>query len=250
MRITATEKKTHETTRMWFKVCIFYLHFECISFESGRGTSSPRWRSFLPCDYVPNCNLLTVCGDLNITSSCFTCNSQSEWLTSGKGRAITQAVSRRLPTAVRRWGFCGGQSGTRSDFLLVLLFPIPILILPTAPHSFFIRGWYSRPNSGRRTKWTGEIETSFSIPQQNVCHAQENNEDFPLCSSVFSVQRCVVSAEITEQLFNEVRGVGVSCLRFSRLQKSRLCSAVLECSKLCHLKNKHAIVVREKGGTR
>jgi hypothetical protein len=59
-----------------------------------------------------------------------------------EGRAITQAVSTRLPTAAARvrcrvWscGICGGQSGTEAGFLWVLRFPLPIFIPPTAPHS-------------------------------------------------------------------------------------------------------------------
>jgi hypothetical protein len=79
-----------------------------------------------------------------------------------EGRDIGQAVSRRLPTAaarvraqVRSRGICGGQSGTGEDFLRVLRFSLLILIPPTAPHSSSIsRGWYNRPVSGRRTKWT------------------------------------------------------------------------------------------------
>jgi hypothetical protein len=58
------------------------------------------------------------------------------------GRALAQAVSRRLPTAaararaqVRSCGICGGQSGSAAAFLLVLRFPVPILIPPDAPHS-------------------------------------------------------------------------------------------------------------------
>jgi hypothetical protein len=78
------------------------------------------------------------------------------------GRAIAQAVSHLLPTAAARvqtrvWssGICGGQSGTKAGLLRVLLFPQPILIPPTAPQSSsIIRGWYSRPFSGRRAKWT------------------------------------------------------------------------------------------------
>jgi hypothetical protein len=79
------------------------------------------------------------------------------------GRATAQAFSRRLLTAaarvraqVRSCGICGGHSGAQAVFLRVLQFPLPILIPPTAPHSSssIIRGWYNRPNSGRRTKWT------------------------------------------------------------------------------------------------
>jgi hypothetical protein len=40
-------------------------------------------------------------------------------------------------------------------FLRELCFPLPILILPTAPHSSSIaRGWYNGLNTGRRNKWT------------------------------------------------------------------------------------------------
>jgi hypothetical protein len=80
------------------------------------------------------------------------------------GRAIAQAVSRRLPTTAARvraqvtsCGIYGGQSGTGAGFLPVLRFSLPILIPPTAPHSLsssIIRGLYNRPISGRRTKWT------------------------------------------------------------------------------------------------
>jgi tRNA U54 and U55 pseudouridine synthase Pus10 len=79
-----------------------------------------------------------------------------------KGRAIAQAVSHRLPTAaarvraqVRSCGICGGQSDTGAGFLQVLRCSLTILIPRTAPQlSSIIRGWYHRPISGRRTKWT------------------------------------------------------------------------------------------------
>jgi hypothetical protein len=68
----------------------------------------------------------------------------------------------RLPTAAawvrakfRSCGICGGQSGIGIGFLRVLRFPLPIFIPPTVPDtSSTIRGWYNRPVSGRRTKWT------------------------------------------------------------------------------------------------
>jgi hypothetical protein len=70
--------------------------------------------------------------------------------------------SDRFPTAVARVrahvGSCGifdGQSGTGTGLLRLLRFRLPTLIPPTAPHSSsIIRGWYNRPVSGRRTKWT------------------------------------------------------------------------------------------------
>jgi hypothetical protein len=71
-------------------------------------------------------------------------------------------VSRRLPTAaarvraqVRSCVIRGGQSGTGTEFLRVLRFPLSIPIPPTAQHSSsIIRGWHNRPVGGRRTKWT------------------------------------------------------------------------------------------------
>jgi hypothetical protein len=58
------------------------------------------------------------------------------------GHAVAEAVSRRLPigvaqvqTQVMSCGTCGGRNGIRVRFLRVFLFPLPIVIPPTAPHS-------------------------------------------------------------------------------------------------------------------
>jgi hypothetical protein len=55
-------------------------------------------------------------------------------LSTRKGRAIAQTVSRWLPTAAARVraricssGICGGQSGAVAGFLRVLRFPLPII---------------------------------------------------------------------------------------------------------------------------
>jgi hypothetical protein len=75
------------------------------------------------------------------------------------GHAIAEAVIRWLPIAAARvrarvWscGICGGQSGAGEGFLRVLPFLLTILVPPNAPYSSIVRGWYSGPISGRRTK--------------------------------------------------------------------------------------------------
>jgi hypothetical protein len=87
----------------------------------------------------------------------------SQRLTAELRHGQAHEVSSRLLTAaarvrvqVKSCGICGGQSGTWKGFLLVLRFPLPIIPPPTAPHSSssIIWGWYNRPISGQRTKWT------------------------------------------------------------------------------------------------
>jgi hypothetical protein len=81
---------------------------------------------------------------------------------SGNRRLSTAAA--RVLSQVRSWGICGGQSGTGAGFLQVLGFPLPILIPPTASHSSsIIRGWYNKPNIGRRTKWTQSHPTPRNL---------------------------------------------------------------------------------------
>jgi hypothetical protein len=70
-------------------------------------------------------------------------------------RRLVAGFPPRRSIQIRSCGICDGQRGTGAGFLRVLRFPLPIVIPPTAPHSSsIIRGWYNRPVSGRRTKWT------------------------------------------------------------------------------------------------
>jgi hypothetical protein len=111
------------------------------------------------------------------------------------GRAIAQTVSRWFPTAaarvrsqVKSCGICGGQSGAGAVFLRVLLFPLPVLIPPTAPHSTsIIRGWYNRPISDRRTKWTQSHPTSKNLKKN--CTLNHLECSFPLCDFLPVVMR-------------------------------------------------------------
>jgi hypothetical protein len=92
------------------------------------------------------------------------------------GRAIAQAVSRRLPTVAARiraqFRSCeisGGQSGVEAGFLRVLRFPLPIFIPPTAPQSPspIIWGWYNRPIVTAVLSGLGL--TSIRIIIKNLC---------------------------------------------------------------------------------
>jgi hypothetical protein len=94
-------------------------------------------------------------------------SGESIQVTAIAGRAIAQAVSRRLPTAtalvrsqVKSCGICGGQSDTGEGLFRVLRFPLPILIRPNSPYLSIIRGWYNRPISGRCIEWTQSYPAS------------------------------------------------------------------------------------------
>jgi hypothetical protein len=100
-----------------------------------------------------------------------------------QGRAIAQEASRRLYTAaarvraqIRSCGICGGQSGIGVGFLRVHRFSMPILIPPAAPHSSsIIRGWYNRPESGRRTKWTQSHSSQPQEAKKKLNSVQQNS---------------------------------------------------------------------------
>jgi hypothetical protein len=63
------------------------------------------------------------------------------------------ATAARVWAKVRLCGICGGQNGTETVFLLVLRFPLPIPIPPTAAHaSSMVRSCYNRPISVRHSK--------------------------------------------------------------------------------------------------
>jgi hypothetical protein len=65
------------------------------------------------------------------------------------GSAITQAVSRRIPTVAARaraqitsCSACGGESCTAVGLLRVLRFPLPIIFPQSVAYSSIIRGWH------------------------------------------------------------------------------------------------------------
>jgi hypothetical protein len=73
------------------------------------------------------------------------------------GKSMRDLGNTETRVRARVWscGGCFGQSGTGAGFLLVLRFPQPILIPPTAPHSSSIaRGSCNRPCSRRSTERT------------------------------------------------------------------------------------------------
>jgi hypothetical protein len=72
----------------------------------------------------------------------------------------------RVRVQIRSCGICDGQSVTGAGLLGLLLFPLPILIPPHAPHSSSIRGWYSRPKSARRTTWNRSHPCELKICEE------------------------------------------------------------------------------------
>jgi hypothetical protein len=86
----------------------------------------------------------------------------ANWDTSCPGRAITEAVSRWLPTAAARvqsrvWssGICGGQSAAGAGFLRVLRFPLPF-IPPNSPIS-------QSPGAGKIGQWVADVPRGPSL---------------------------------------------------------------------------------------
>jgi hypothetical protein len=113
------------------------------------------------------------------------------------GRAIAQAVSLRSSTVASRvWyrfkscGICGGQSSTRASFLLVLRFPLPISIPPTASHSSIIRRWCSGTISGRRTKWTQSYPTPRKLKKNTFLCVYNSEERSGRKKEICPVLKC------------------------------------------------------------
>jgi hypothetical protein len=87
-----------------------------------------------------------------------------------QGRAIAQAVSRRLATAAARvrarvmsCGICGGKSGIRAGFLRVLRFPLPIRIPLISPKSV--------------KSEAGTIEQTVIAVPSGLSHSTNNNNN-------------------------------------------------------------------------
>jgi hypothetical protein len=85
------------------------------------------------------------------------------------GRAIAEAVNRRLPTEVALV-----RSQLRS--FRQLRFPLPILIPSNASYSSIIGSRYNRPISGRRIKGTQSHPTPRKL--KLVYHTKEMEHDY------------------------------------------------------------------------
>jgi hypothetical protein len=79
------------------------------------------------------------------------------------GRAMAPAVT-LVRAQVKSYEICGERIGTVAGFLPVFRVALLILSPPTAPHSpsSIILGWYNRPISSRRTKWTHSHSTPIN----------------------------------------------------------------------------------------
>jgi hypothetical protein len=128
-----------------------------------------------------------------------------------QGGAITQAVSRwllteatRVRSRVRSFGICGGQSGAGAGFLQVFLCPLPIFILPIAPHSpsSIVWGWYNRPE-------VAAVQADSVSPLYEQCRYKTNplSRESSVCSSLpfrssFTVFLIVSSCYISHVLLS------------------------------------------------
>jgi hypothetical protein len=90
-------------------------------------------------------------------------------------------------------------------FFWVFGFPLPILVPPTSPHSsYIIRGWYNRPNSGRRTKWTQCHSTPISknCAIISFCVLEiDLSKTFPHQDPFYIIRRCTLDIGVYETHF-------------------------------------------------
>jgi hypothetical protein len=77
----------------------------------------------------------------------------------GKGCAVAQAVSRRLPTTAARVLFVVDKAALGQVFQGISISPANSHSPPYAPYPSVIRGWYNRPLHDRRIKRTQSHHT-------------------------------------------------------------------------------------------
>jgi hypothetical protein len=78
---------------------------------------------------------------------------------------------------------CGGRSDTGAGFLRVHRFLLTILTPPNSPYASVIRGWYNRPVSGRRTRWTQAHPTTRNRKKKTTNFSPNDRLQIEECSS-------------------------------------------------------------------
>jgi hypothetical protein len=122
-------------------------------------------------------------------------------------------------------GNFGGRSGNRAGFLRVFRSPLLIFIPPTAPRSSSstTRGWYNRPISGRRTKWSGlSLTLRHEIKKKNIPRASRRIEREEITGCTGSRKKREVMGDTLSKIVNRSSRLATTVLSpyLSRVRRS------------------------------